>query len=676
MEKKIVLFSPISGADPIMGGHDGPMLHICRKYQPDKVYLYFTAEMLEQQGKVDSVIYCIEELAKLIDHKMECIPYKQEKLREVQVFDTFIKVFSKKLNDIYQKDHPDEFYVNVSSGTPAMQSSLLLLSILSEENRYIPIQVTTPKKAQNREPRRIIPQELWESNDDNKSDNRDDCKKVDSKNWIFSLRKNLVKGLIDSYNYEAAESIVRAKNSNFSDEYRQLISGANYRSNFNLQRMDQEWEKYRKIQDFQINWEEQENSIDNKCGRTADALRNTFEYALGVLLRQERKDYVDFVRAITPLAMDIYLMFFKYLRGYDLYESSYVEKEEKGPNINKQYSWKEPIAKNSDVYEEFKKLKSYVGNDIYSGKGVTNYDVYSIVMGSLKENQEKETIIQRRIKEKLKIIRSSERMRNLAAHEMVSLNENKIRQLTEGYNSENIVNSFKFLLNYLYLGEDNCEVWQAYDKMNMMLKKKLDDENEDVPLGVIENEEMKKRRESDELVWIEDEIKRLEEEEKAETRRLAAEEERKILIEEKEAAQASAVEAITRAEAAEKALAEAENDRIVAEEERKSLIEEKETAQALAEEAIARVEKVEEVAIDAIARADAAENALEEAKVALETAEIQTSTPDSKRKLRPVHSVVDNTRNIAAGTFRLSFGVAYVSTLIAKDVKNKVFNKL
>jgi len=46
-----VLFSPVGTTDPISNNRDGALLHICRKYRPIKIYLYFSKEMLELQKK-------------------------------------------------------------------------------------------------------------------------------------------------------------------------------------------------------------------------------------------------------------------------------------------------------------------------------------------------------------------------------------------------------------------------------------------------------------------------------------------------------------------------------------------------------------------------------------------------------------------------------------------------
>ncbi len=53
MNRKI-LFTPVGGTDPISSTncYDGAILHICRHYKPDKVIMYMSKEMLENQEKM------------------------------------------------------------------------------------------------------------------------------------------------------------------------------------------------------------------------------------------------------------------------------------------------------------------------------------------------------------------------------------------------------------------------------------------------------------------------------------------------------------------------------------------------------------------------------------------------------------------------------------------------
>ena len=44
---KKILFSPIGGTDPIANERDGSLLHMCRIYRPDKVFLFLSKEITD-----------------------------------------------------------------------------------------------------------------------------------------------------------------------------------------------------------------------------------------------------------------------------------------------------------------------------------------------------------------------------------------------------------------------------------------------------------------------------------------------------------------------------------------------------------------------------------------------------------------------------------------------------
>ena len=75
MSKKI-LFSPVGGTDPIKYSRDGSMLHICRHYKPDIVYLYLSHEMMEYHRRDNRYVDALERLGKYLNHAFE-IPGKR-----------------------------------------------------------------------------------------------------------------------------------------------------------------------------------------------------------------------------------------------------------------------------------------------------------------------------------------------------------------------------------------------------------------------------------------------------------------------------------------------------------------------------------------------------------------------------------------------------------------------
>ena len=121
-----ILFSPVGGSDPIKRMLDGPMLHCCRVYKPDIVCLYFTQSMLEYENRDQRYTWALEKLGEKLNHKFEIIKIEREDLVDVHKFYIFYNDFGKIFEEIEEKYPDAEFYVNTSSGTPAMNPKNVL----------------------------------------------------------------------------------------------------------------------------------------------------------------------------------------------------------------------------------------------------------------------------------------------------------------------------------------------------------------------------------------------------------------------------------------------------------------------------------------------------------------------------------------------------------------------
>ena len=143
---RTILFSPVGGTDPIpqTNWRDGSMLHICRVYRPDVVYLYMSAEILRLHEADNRYLYCLERLAERQNRDVEYHVIERPALNDVQLFDGFYDDFRKIIRDINDgMEEPDTLLLNISSGTPAMKSALLVLATLGEYACRL-IQVETP----------------------------------------------------------------------------------------------------------------------------------------------------------------------------------------------------------------------------------------------------------------------------------------------------------------------------------------------------------------------------------------------------------------------------------------------------------------------------------------------------------------------------------------------------
>ena len=127
---RVILFSPVGGTDPISlsNCHDGSLLHICRNYRPDKVILYMSKEMLDYQEADDRYMYCLTRLDRMQNRNTEYAVIERRELTRVHEFDYFYQDFRGIIREIYDElDDTDTLLINISSGTPAMKSGLLVL---------------------------------------------------------------------------------------------------------------------------------------------------------------------------------------------------------------------------------------------------------------------------------------------------------------------------------------------------------------------------------------------------------------------------------------------------------------------------------------------------------------------------------------------------------------------
>ncbi len=143
-----ILFSPVGNTDPISENnlYDGAMLHICRHYDIDKVYMYMSKQIFEKE-KVD------HRFTKIIDKLSEKkggnkkIEWEilHSHIQNVYEFDKFIPEFRKNIKQIMEENPDAQLYLNASSGTPGMKSAIVVLGTFGEYENTI-IQVTDPNE--------------------------------------------------------------------------------------------------------------------------------------------------------------------------------------------------------------------------------------------------------------------------------------------------------------------------------------------------------------------------------------------------------------------------------------------------------------------------------------------------------------------------------------------------
>lgn len=207
-----ILFSPVGSRDPISHNHDGSMLHVCRKYKPDYVYLYLSEEMKEYQSKDGRYTKAID----LINDKYKSnIKYKTvdgSNIEDVYRFDVYFDEFQEIFDEIIEKYPNAEILLNTSSGTPGMKSALQIIASLDEKGIYKPIQVESPLKRCDKGNRHMVEYDLEKEqtgNLDNSDEYVDRVKESPKINFISKIKKDILKKQVENYNYYAAFEIAK-----------------------------------------------------------------------------------------------------------------------------------------------------------------------------------------------------------------------------------------------------------------------------------------------------------------------------------------------------------------------------------------------------------------------------------------------------------------------------------
>lgn len=437
VKMKKVLFSPIGGTDPISNCRDGAMLHICRVYKPDIVYLYMSKEMLEFHKQNDRYRYCIKKLGESLEHSFQVEIIEREDLEQVQIFDSFIDEYKEILQDILEKYEECELYLNVSSGTPAMKSSLQILGVLSE-GRMKTIQVSTPVKKINPhlESHEDYDVELyWECNDDNNIESFENrCRESQKKNLLDEIKRQSIIRYVKAYDYSAALTEAETLVEPLPLKAQQYLRAANHRLQLNFRGINNELGKEKKkilpVSDEKV------------C--------NIFEHVLNLQIKVRKEEYVDFIRGITPVLVDLFQIALKESGGLDY--KRYVK-------VNRQGVEKWDVSK----METNPRLMQVFNNAF--GLGYKSTPVYSSnLLPCIEEFSNNEEI--KSLSKKLREF--EENVRNMAAHKIVSVTRDWIKKYSNGYTPEKILSMLKEYIQLLNMGVKK-EYWDSYDDMNRII---------------------------------------------------------------------------------------------------------------------------------------------------------------------------------------------------------------
>jgi len=490
---RTILFSPLGNTDPISNDHDGSMLHICRIYKPDKVILYMSASILEEHQKDDRYLYCLNQLVTsqgkqlyLLDGstskpysqkepvdtqkpKTECEIIERPDLVDVQRYNDFYDDFSKIIKGIHEEmQEGARLLLNIASGTPAMKSALLVIQHLGEYDNFISVQVKTPivDKEELKRPKHGAEHGFKEVNWKNKWENNNDklliddsqlsefsrCDEVHCDSLLKMKNEEMIKQFVEAYQYESACMV--AEKTPGAESYRLLLEIARARSQYRFREVNEG------MKQAELSPEEKRAFLPQENSET----RQLFEYALISDLKRNRKEYADFIRSLSPLIMDLFEKILKKQCGINIEE--YCDTD-----VNGSKKWSEEKLKKTEAGQRIIKALSEAAQE----KKWSNFRFDSHLISEhikiLVINELKKTEKTRQQAQTIDFVGQlraiEEKIRNLAAHEIILVTEEVIRMKT-GSTSSKIIQDLRS--GFICAGMNiKKEDWDSYAAMNEVI---------------------------------------------------------------------------------------------------------------------------------------------------------------------------------------------------------------
>lgn len=440
---RCVLFTPVGGHDPIASYRDGAVLHICRKYRPEKVYLYLSHEMLERSRQDDRYRLSLEKLQEQLKCQIEIEMIERDELTQVQLFDAFYTDFDQILRQIHEKNPDCELLLNLSSGTPAMKSALNVISVLAPYAMRA-IQVSTPHKREN--PKDEAPEDYdveaaWACNEDNTENFVDRCREVESDHLLVKIKKESIQRLLDAYNYKAALLMAQDIAEFVPERAMQMLYAAECRLQLDQRGYD------KALQGLGCQFMPVENGEH----------RQIFEYVLSLQIKLAQGNYADFLRGLTPVVIDLFEICLK--NQLHITTEQYCERNRSGVWMVR----RQVMQKSETGLKILRAMEKRADNQELKEGPLSSMNILWIFQ-EFSDNG--------KLLDDLKSMREIEsKVRNIAAHEIVSVTNSWIKSRTE-MTGEDIMKLLKRLVAHAGI-RAKTEYWNSYDDMNAAIAAEL-----------------------------------------------------------------------------------------------------------------------------------------------------------------------------------------------------------
>lgn len=417
-----ILFSPIGNTDPWRNNHDGAMLHIVRHYQPKMVYLFFTKSIWNGNATyIGHRNYDWKKIIQSISGTKTKVEILVEDIEFPHDFDGYKDTFHKHIKLIHQ-DYPDAtILLNVTSGTPQMESTLCL-EYVTYPNNKICVQVSTPEKGSNASIEYASPNNQFnqlQCVSDLECISKNRCKELNIISFKETIVKNQIKELVAKYDYTSALAL-------YNDE-KNILKNKLLRKQLLI--LNDAIQKYNILPD-----------LDKKY--SDEKLKNSLFHCLLLDLYFKRGDYANALIRVKSIAEFLAIEYLNKLYPEMLITDDFV-------TLNSNY---QPFY--NQYQERLSKMDKKVNDNVNLAACIS---ILEILDPSYEANEV--------VKKCLNSVNQVNKERNTIAHRLQSINlQNKL--LRNAVNS--VWDLFKITFNNEYTQSD-LQLFDEYNKRIMEL---------------------------------------------------------------------------------------------------------------------------------------------------------------------------------------------------------------
>lgn len=441
-----VLLAVVGKTDPIRGMHDGPILHIIRNYHPEKVYLILTDEIKTKEMEYHYNQQAINML------EPECqVEVIETDIKDAHSYDAFATIFLQICAAIKGRHPERRIILNITSGTPQMETALCMIGI-SDPHTYLPVQVAAPENSSTRslmfDPQKDLVEEWFETNLDNEPGSKCRCMIPQLLNFKRPIIQFQIRSLIENYDYAGAYQLLMENQEMFSARACKLLLHAKKR--INLEREDA------KKLAAELNLDKELNPVRREdIGRLIDFYNS-------MKIKQFRGELNDFAMRLEVMT--------EYLGIYILENCMHIslsdicnEQNRKNSRIyfltQSKAETKIPgIGKYLDQQFADTKAGAFIWGSPLNAKSI----IYIVAFLSNKDKFQK---YESAAKEMLRWSELSTQIRNPAAHTIITITEELIKD-SYGKDSSALCKMMKTVLRQAFGTEANEAAFAIYEMIN------------------------------------------------------------------------------------------------------------------------------------------------------------------------------------------------------------------